>query len=139
MMYIATITEYAKDDFQVIFHDFPGCVTWGDTLDEAHRRATEALEFHIEGTLEDGLTLPEPSSIGAVREAMDELDKEDDPSLSRTYVTIIPIIKNAKANRYNITFDSGLMRSIDEVAKQHGMSRSALLAKAAEEYVHEHC
>jgi len=43
-----------KSDFGVSFPDFPGCVTAGKSLDEASRRAPEALAFHIAGMMEDG-------------------------------------------------------------------------------------
>ena len=48
------------------FPDFPGCITVGSTIREAHRFAVEALEFHIEGMREDGKPIPEPSSLAEV-------------------------------------------------------------------------
>ena len=48
------------------FLDFPGCITAGKTLEEARRRAAEALALHIEGMVEDGQEIPEPSSLDAV-------------------------------------------------------------------------
>jgi predicted RNase H-like HicB family nuclease len=61
MEYIAYLHKDAKSDFGVSFPDFPGCVATGKTLDEARRMAAEALAFHIEGTVEDGELIPEPS------------------------------------------------------------------------------
>lgn len=43
--------------------DFPGCVTAGRTLEDAHRLAAEALRMHIKGMLEDGETIAEPSAV----------------------------------------------------------------------------
>lgn len=40
--------------------DVPQCVSCGDTLEEMRTMMTEALEFHLEGLLEDGLPIPEP-------------------------------------------------------------------------------
>lgn len=47
---------------------FPGCIRAGKTLDEAHRRAAEALSFHIAGMIEDGEPIPAPSSLDFVAE-----------------------------------------------------------------------
>ena len=46
--------------FGVSFPNFPGCFSAGDTLEEAHAMADEALAFHIEGMIEDGEVIPEP-------------------------------------------------------------------------------
>lgn len=57
------IVERAKIGFGVCFPDFPGCVAKGDTLDLALLNAVAALAFHVEGLIEDGEALPEPSAL----------------------------------------------------------------------------
>ena len=47
----------------VSFPDLPGCVTQGDTVEDALRLAREALALHIAGLLEEGEQLPEPSAL----------------------------------------------------------------------------
>ena len=42
--------------------DLPGCVTTGKTLEEIERNIREAVELHLEGMLEDGEPIPEPST-----------------------------------------------------------------------------
>ncbi len=64
--YIAIIHKDPDSDFGVSFPDFPGCITAGKTLDEAHRFAEEALALHLEGMIEDGEVLPEPSTLDAI-------------------------------------------------------------------------
>lgn len=64
--YIALIHKDADSDFGVSFPDFPGCVTVGQSLDEARAFAVEALALHIDGMVEDGETIPKPSSLEAV-------------------------------------------------------------------------
>ena len=66
MEYIDLIHKEAHSDFGVSFPDFPGVVTAGRTLDEARTMAEEALAFHIEGLLEDGEDIPEPSGLEAI-------------------------------------------------------------------------
>lgn len=64
--YIALLRKDPDSDYGVEFPDFPGCVTAGKDLEEARGLAEEALAFHIEGMLEDGAPLPEPSGFEQV-------------------------------------------------------------------------
>lgn len=59
------IIERGAQDFGVSFPDFPGCVSAGNTYDEAVRNAAEALAFHVEGMLADGEPIPDPSDLAA--------------------------------------------------------------------------
>ncbi|PKQ70341.1 type II toxin-antitoxin system HicB family antitoxin [Raineya orbicola] len=43
--------------------DLPGCVAVGETHTEVSQLIEEAIKFHIEGLLEEGLEIPEPTSI----------------------------------------------------------------------------
>ena len=40
--------------------DVPRCISAGDTLEEMRAMMKEALEFHLEGMLEDNEPIPEP-------------------------------------------------------------------------------
>lgn len=64
--YIAVIHKAPDSDYGVSFPDFPGCVTAGRSLEEARAMAQEALALHMEGMLEDGEALPEPSSLDSI-------------------------------------------------------------------------
>ena len=59
--YVALLRKQADSDFGVEFPDFPGCITAGITLENARCMAAEALQFHVEGVMEDGDLIPEPS------------------------------------------------------------------------------
>ena len=61
--YIALIRKDPDTAFGIEFPDFPGCISTGNTLDELVRGAAEALQLHIEGMLEDGQAIPEPSPL----------------------------------------------------------------------------
>src|SRR5688572_9975113 len=43
--------------------DVPGCIATGATREEAEKLFAEALAFHIEGLIEDGDPIPEPTSV----------------------------------------------------------------------------
>ena len=42
--------------------DLPGCITTGETFEEARRNIREAIELHVEGLQAEGLPVPEPST-----------------------------------------------------------------------------
>jgi predicted RNase H-like HicB family nuclease len=64
--YIALLRKEPSSDFGVDFPDFPGCVTAGQSLEEARRMAAEALASHVEGMQQDGEPIPEPSALGVI-------------------------------------------------------------------------
>jgi predicted RNase H-like HicB family nuclease len=44
--------------------DLPGCVAVGESREEVLRLIREAIEFHIDGLKQDGLSVPAPLSEG---------------------------------------------------------------------------
>ena len=127
--YIALIHKDADSDFGVSFPDFPGCVTAGSTLDEAHAMAEEALALHVEGLVEDGEAIPEPSSIEVVMA---------DPENRDGVVTLVPLKTQApKAVRVNVTLPEDILEMIDQYAESHGYTRSGFLAQAAKRVMEE--
>jgi predicted RNase H-like HicB family nuclease len=62
-MRYAIVVEKAENNYSAYVPDLPGCVATGSTLEEAEREIREAIEFHIEGLVEDGLPIPEPASV----------------------------------------------------------------------------
>lgn len=64
--YIATVHKEKDSDYGVQFYDFPGCISVGETIEEAQIMATEALNGHIELMLEDGDFIPNPSPLEVI-------------------------------------------------------------------------
>ncbi|MEN9563434.1 MAG: hypothetical protein RIR73_1678 [Chloroflexota bacterium] len=56
------LTHEEDGSWSVVFSDLPGCVTWGDSREEALANAHEAATLHIEGLREHGDPVPEPSN-----------------------------------------------------------------------------
>lgn len=121
--YIALIHKERGSDYGVSFPDFPGCVTAGSTLDEARANAAEALALHIEGMIEDGDALPEPSDLAMVMR-----DRENRDTVA---ILVDGPAQAGKAVRVNITLPEDVLRDIDEFAEREGYSRSGFIAKAA--------
>jgi predicted RNase H-like HicB family nuclease len=66
------IIERAEDgSFSAYVPDLPGCVAVGqDSTEAAKRLIGQAIEAHIHGLIEDGLTVPEPTSQGEYIESV---------------------------------------------------------------------
>jgi predicted RNase H-like HicB family nuclease len=59
----AIVVERAARNYAAYVPDLPGCVATGLTVEETERNLREAIELHIEGMREDGLEVPDPSSV----------------------------------------------------------------------------
>jgi predicted RNase H-like HicB family nuclease len=62
-MRYAIVVEKAANNYSAYVPDLPGCIATGYTIEETEREIREAIEFHIEGMIEDGLPIPQPTSI----------------------------------------------------------------------------
>jgi predicted RNase H-like HicB family nuclease len=119
--YIALLRKEKDSDFGVDFPDFPGCITAGKTLEEAHKKASEALRFHIKGMIEDGTPLPEPGSLD---------DIVADPTTAGA-VPFLVTVPDTKTKRVNITLPERELAVIDDYVRRRKTSRSAFLLEAA--------
>ena len=61
--YVAIVEEEEGKAIGVWFPDFPGCISAGDTLDEAMVNAAEALELWAEAMIESGQKIPAARSL----------------------------------------------------------------------------
>ena len=64
-MRYAIVIEKGEGNYGAYVPDLPGCVAVGDTIEETRREIQEAIEFHLQGMLEDGASIPLPSSTVA--------------------------------------------------------------------------
>jgi len=112
MDYTAYLHKDRKSDFGVSFPDFPGCITAGRTLEEARRRAAEALSFHIAGMIEDGEKIPNPSTID---------DVASDPALKGAVAFLVPA--QSERTPPPRTFDRGLCASAARLFQRPGRGR----------------
>lgn len=62
-MRYAVVIEKAEGNYSAYVPDLPGCVATGLTVEEVEQQLREAIRFHIAGLEEDGLPIPEPTSI----------------------------------------------------------------------------
>ena len=62
MKYVAIIGK-TGNGYAAHLPDLPGCIAAADTFEETRDLIEEAANFHVEGMLEDGETIPEPLNI----------------------------------------------------------------------------
>ena len=127
MRYIAFIHKEPDSVYGVSFPDLPGCISAGDTIDEAVQNAVEALAGHVRMLEADGDPVPAPRDFDAI---MSDPDLEEDRQGAMT--TIVPLVRDRGSTaRINVSFDLGLLEAIDAAAKARRQTRSAFLASAA--------
>jgi predicted RNase H-like HicB family nuclease len=59
----AVVIEKAGSNFGGYVPDLPGCVATGTTAQESESLLRDAIALHLDGMLEDGIAIPEPSSV----------------------------------------------------------------------------
>ncbi|MDP6875565.1 MAG: type II toxin-antitoxin system HicB family antitoxin [Alphaproteobacteria bacterium] len=122
--YTAFIRKQEGSCYGVDFPDFPGCISAGDTVEEAIVNGREALSAHIAFMQDDGDPIPEPLSVDA---AMARLDNEDGDFLLAASIQV-PVERISV--RVTMTMDKNLLREVDRYAKSQGYTRSAFVAEA---------
>lgn len=129
MNYPIVIHKDRGSDYGVSVPDLPGCFSAGATLDEAMAMAREAIELHLEGLIEEGQPIPAPTTIESHRRnsrysggiwAVVEIDHSN---------------LRMQAKRINITMPQRTLDAVDRFARQHGETRSGMLARAAMDYI----
>lgn len=113
--------------FGVVVPDIPGCFSAGDTLDEALRQAKEAIDFHLEGLVEDGDDIPVASHVQT---------HASNPEYAGFIWAVVDIDINqylGKAEKINVTLPASLITRIDRFVSTHPeyKTRSGFLASAA--------
>ncbi len=118
----------ADDGWDVIFPDFPGCISQGDTLLDAVKNGKEALALHIEGMVAEGLALPDEARANEAEPAWVRDIKMQSP--------VYPFLEMevpGRSTRINITMDEALINRLDAAASSEGTTRSGFLAQAVRE------
>ena len=125
--YIAVIHKEKSTAFGASFPDLPGCISAASTLEKLRPMIEESLGLHLEGMIEDGEAVPEPSSLDKIVKSKDYADAV------AVMVVKVPELAGATV-RVNITLAEKTLAQIDRKAAEKGMSRSGFLAKAAERW-----
>ncbi len=74
--YLVVIEKGARN-YSAFSPDVSGCIATGRTVEETLDSIRSALEFHIEGMVENGEAIPKPMPLGLYVEKADEVSGED--------------------------------------------------------------
>lgn len=127
LTYLAVL-EPSETGYSVYFPDLPGCVSYGEDVEEAQKQAAEALALHIYGMEKDGDEIPAPSKTPQV-------DPETADGYMVSPITVFPdIVKNELDNRAvktNLTIPAWLK----EIAEAQGVNYSKVFQTALMDYL----
>ena len=131
--YSAFIYYEKNKDIGISFPDFPGCISAGATFEEALKNGQEALEFHIEGMIEENMDIPDPVNINDLIEIARK--SNDNPQI----VWLTASIPERKVHRVNITVPEYALSRIDNFIAIHRKykNRSAFLVESALEKINK--
>lgn len=112
--------------YTVTFPDLPGCITEGDTMEEALHMAKDALELFMYGMEEDNETIPEPTA------------PENIAVPQKAFVSLVevwmPIVRDEMENRaVKKTFT--IPKWLNDIAEKNKVNFSQVLQSALKEYL----
>lgn len=117
------VFEPSGKGYSVYFPDLPGCISYGDSYEEAQMQAADALGLHLYGMERDGEEIPQPS-------VNPEIDSDTAPGYLVSLITVFPdIVRNELDNRRvktNVTLPAWLK----DAAEQSGVNYSRILETA---------
>lgn len=125
-IYPAVFEPGEKRGYVVTFPDLPGCVTEGETLEDALHMAREALELHLYGLEEDGDVISEPTvpeKIGTPEKAF--------VSLIEVWMPVIRDEMRNKAVKKTLTIPKWL----NDIAEKNNVNFSRVLQSALKSYL----
>jgi predicted RNase H-like HicB family nuclease len=107
----------------VVVPDLPGCLSAGDTLDEAIANAEEAVAAWLDAALDDGMAVPRPSPLEDVR------SRPEFSGWTLGVVNVDPSVLDDHADRVNITLPRRVLARLDAQARSVGQTRSGWIAE----------
>lgn len=121
MNYIALIHKEKNSDYGVSFPDFPGCISAGETLEQAKTMAQEAVISHINILKEMNEQVPSPTTLEEIMSCHE----------NRSAIAFLVQVPSHHTVRINITLPEDVLNIVDRRARRLNLSRSAFLAEAA--------
>lgn len=112
--------------YVVTFPDLPGCITEGDTLEEAYGMAKEALELHLYGMEEDEDNIPEPTKPNKII-----INKDSFLSLIEAWM---PLVRNEMSNKA-VKKTLTIPKWLNDEAEKNKVNFSQLLQSSLKDYL----
>jgi predicted RNase H-like HicB family nuclease len=110
--------------WSILFPAFPGVTSVAPRFAGVMRQARDALATAVEDLAQDG----EPLPLSIEDDAVPDYDRT---AFADPRALLVPVDVPGRALRVNVSLDEGLLARIDSLSKRAGLTRSALLARAA--------
>lgn len=120
------ILSFDDNGISVEFPDLPGCLTCGDTTEDAINNAKEALGLHIYGLEEDNEFIPKPTNIKDLK-----LENNEIPVLIEV---IMPIHRKAIENQ-SVKKTLTIPQWLNKEAIKRDVNFSQVLQDALKDYL----
>lgn len=120
------IFNYADDGISVEFPDLPGCLTCGDTEEEALSMAKEAMALHLYGMEQDGDPIPMPSKV-------QDIATEQNQAVVLIEVWMPPFRDEMEQKAVKKTLT--IPKWLDDLAQEHKVNFSHILQDALKQYL----
>ncbi|MCI6380874.1 MAG: type II toxin-antitoxin system HicB family antitoxin [Faecalicoccus sp.] len=121
LTYLAVLEPSGEKSYSLYFPDMPGCYSDGKNLEDALKKAKDALELHYYGMVKDGEKVPK--STGKV-------SKEDAEGCIVCPVTIYPDVVVEKYNNKKVKTNCTLPAWLKEIAENNHINYSQVLEAA---------
>ena len=71
------VIEKGSNNYSAYSPDLPGCIATGKSVEKTVAEMSSAIEFHLEGMIENGDSLPIPRSLNSYLLETDEISAND--------------------------------------------------------------
>ena len=117
-----SVERVESGGYSLFFEDLPGCATGADDLASLAAMAREALELHLEGMIEDGTAIPDPT-------APERLPSDPGAALVATI-----LVEATPTPRGVVSFalPEATLKRVDEAAAFQGYTREQVLSSKVE-------
>lgn len=118
--YWAAFHYDSTDGVSVRFPDLPGCITCGDTAEEAGAMAREAMEGFLYWMEQDGDDIPDPTPLDAI---LPQLESGEAACSIQAYMPTVRDAMESKAVKKTLTVPKWL----NDIAEQNHINFSHVL------------
>jgi predicted RNase H-like HicB family nuclease len=124
MEILLAIQKDENSTYGVVVPAIKGCFSWGDTIDEAVKNTREAIELHLETSLETN------SEINIDSVSLEDVQRDYEGSRF-VYIDIDENKLDRSPERINISVPRFVLKKIDNYVDSRHESRSGFIARAA--------
>ena len=121
------VFETLEKGFSVYFPDLPGCISCGDTFEDAKKQATEALELHLWGMQKDNEEIPCPSKP--------PFNEKLEDNCFICPITVYPELVDEEMRNRAVKKTLTIPYWLNELAEKSGVNFSQLLQWSIKEYL----